>query len=73
MSATAERDRTFVATRTFVCTVQGRRRIVERGVTRVREGDPILFGRDDCFALADVALPRVEAATNDPGELRGQL
>lgn len=72
MSATGEMSRTYVATASFDVTVDGRVRKVVAGVTRVREGDSLLVGRVNFFERASVGFPDVEAATDVPGERRGQ-
>ena len=61
--------RVYVATNTFV-TETG---TITAGITRVREGHPLLKTYPDWFRLADdlAVHYEVEAATAAPGELRG--
>ncbi len=62
----------YVATENFLADVDGVPQTFRRGVTRVREGHPILKGREHYFRLADESVHyEVEAATAAPGEKRG--
>lgn len=60
----------YVATASFEAFVDGERVLVQRGKTRVREGHPILTGREHLFAPQTVRF-EVEQATQAPGEKRG--
>lgn len=62
-------DTIYVATRTFVTTLDGKRVMVNRGKTRVRHGHPLLKGREDLFSPIEVQYD-VEQATKAPGEKR---
>ena len=62
----------WIATTSFVCTVEGRRYNVTAGTTRVASGHPVLQGRQHLFRRADDNLTfSVEQATDTPGERRG--
>jgi hypothetical protein len=62
----------WVATTSFVCTVDGRSYNVTKDVTRVADGHPVHRGREHLFRRADERLTfGVEAATDAPGERRG--
>ena len=62
-------DTIYVATRTFVTTLDGKRVMVNRGKTRVRHGHPLLKGREHLFSPIGVHYD-VEQATKAPGEKR---
>lgn len=63
---------TWVATTSFVCTIDGRSYNVTKDVTRVAEGHPIMAGREHLFRRADEGLTfGIEEATDTPGERRG--
>ena len=59
----------YVATASFQAHVDGKRIIVQRGKTRVRDGHPLLKGREHLFAPQTVRFD-VEQATQAPGEKR---
>lgn len=59
----------YIATQSFAANVDGHRVSVRSGVTRVREGHPLLEGRAGMFKPLD-AHYEVEAATRAPGEKR---
>lgn len=60
----------FVARETFMTEVDGAPVAVHANVTRVREGHPLLSGREHMFAPLEVHF-EVEQATKAPGEKRG--
>lgn len=63
----------LVARETFTAELDGSPVIVHKGVTRVREGHPLLKGREDLFELVDDTVHYdIEQATAAPGEKRGQ-
>jgi len=63
--------RIYVARETFVCELDGSDVVVTAGVTRVREGHPLLAGREMYFDELDVQYDvDVEQATAAPGERR---
>ena len=59
----------YVATASFEAFVDGERVLVQRGKTRVRDGHPILKGREHLFVPQTVRFD-VEQATQAPGEKR---
>lgn len=62
----------WVATETFACEIDGASVIVQAGVTRVREGHPMLDSYRDKFEESDRHVHfDVEQATAAPGEKRG--
>jgi len=62
--------RIFVARESFVCDYDGRRVSIVRGRTRVREGHPIMQGREHKFEPLTVDYD-IEEATARPGARRG--
>lgn len=62
--------RIFVARESFVCDLDGVPVTVSGGTTRVREGHPLLKGREHLFEPLTVHY-EVEQATAAPGEKRG--
>lgn len=58
----------FVAVESFGCEVDGRPVLVSKGDT-VREGHPVLKGRESLFVVQSVRFD-VEQATAAPGERR---
>jgi hypothetical protein len=76
----------FVAKSTFTCTVDGKRCTVRKGSTMVRQGHPVLKGREHLFEpvtpspgfdvpekqpkKATKKQKKAEEATAAPGELR---
>ena len=63
----------FIATQTGVTDIDGTRYTFEAGVTRVRAGHALLKACPNCFKPAgeNVTYDVVEAATANPGQLRG--
>lgn len=62
----------YVATETFSADVDGTPQVIQKGITRVRRGHPLLKGREDLFAPIDLHVDyEVEQATAAPGEKRG--
>lgn len=62
----------YVATDSGSANVDGHEIIFTKGVTRVRQGHPLLKGRSSLFAkVDDVVHYEWEAATAAPGEKRG--
>lgn len=59
----------YVAKKTAVLQVDGKRVTIRRGLTRVREGHPLLDGREDLFEPLTVHYD-VEQASAAPGEKR---
>lgn len=62
--------RIFIATDSFVTSLDGVDVTVSKGFTRVREGHPLLRGREHLFEPLTVHY-EVEQATAAPGEKRG--
>lgn len=63
---------TWIATTSFVCTIDGRSYNVTKDQTRVAEGHPVMRGREHLFRRADDGLTfGIEEATDTPGERRG--
>jgi len=62
-------DGIYIATNSFATHVDGKRVMVRKGVTRVREGHPLLKDNPDRFKPIDVQYD-VEQATKAPGEKR---
>jgi hypothetical protein len=63
----------YVATESFSCDLDGVPVNVTKGITRVREGHPLLRGREQLFTVDDqIDFDLVEAATAAPGEKRGR-
>lgn len=64
--------RVYVARESGSAEVDGESLAFVKGVTRVREGHPLLKGREGLFELADERVHyEVEAASAAPGEKRG--
>ena len=61
--------RIFVALKTSVIHIDGKAHVVHKGVTRVREGHPLLEGREEMFAPIDCDY-EVEEARAKPGRPR---
>lgn len=59
----------YVATESFVVMVDGKQETIKAGKTRVREGHPLLKGRERYFRELEVQY-EVEQATAAPGEKR---
>ena len=59
----------LVARKTAVMQVGDQRVTIRKGITRVREGHPLLEGREDMFEPISVHYD-VEQATAEPGEKR---
>jgi len=59
----------YVATSSFTANVDGEIVFVREGIDRVREGHPLLKGREELFAPLDVQYD-VEEATAKPGTKR---
>lgn len=59
----------FVPRDSFAVEIDGVRYVLHKGVTRVRQGHPVMVGREDLFEPITVDL-EVEAATAAPGEQR---
>lgn len=63
--------RVYIARETGSAEVDGQSLVFIKGVTRVREGHPLLKGREAYFELAeDFVHYDIEAATAAPGERR---
>lgn len=60
----------YVATETFATELDNQPIIVQKDITRVRAGHPLLKGRENLFKLITVHY-EVEQATAAPGEKRG--
>lgn len=60
----------YLARETFVTEIDGVPVAVHAGVTRVRDGHPLLKGRESMFDVL-TAHYEVEQTTNAPGEKRG--
>ena len=60
----------LIATESFIARVDGVDHTIQAGITRVREGHPLLVGREHLFRAID-AHYEVEQATQAPGEVRG--
>lgn len=69
-TTTERSERIFVATESFATVIDGEPINVQKGITRVREGHPLMAGREGFFKELDVQYD-VEQATAAPGELRG--
>lgn len=65
------RGKVYVATETFATTIDDEPVVVQKGVTRVREGHPLLAGREQMFEELEVHYD-VEQATAAPGERRAR-
>lgn len=65
-----QQGQVFVAKESFSTVYEGAPIMVSRGVTRVREGHPLLKGREGFFEPITVDYD-VEQATDEPGEKRG--
>lgn len=63
-------DRIFIAKESFSTELDGVQITVMKDITRVREGHPLLDGREQFFRLLDVHYD-LEQATAAPGEKRG--
>lgn len=61
----------LVATRTFITYVDGKRVVVTKGKTRVREGHSLTKGREGLFKDADTRFDDVEDTLARPGHKRG--
>ena len=61
----------FVAKDSFSTTLDGQPVVVQKGVTRVRAGHPLLKGREMFFEPLIVQYD-IERATSAPGEKRGE-
>jgi len=59
----------FVPRDSFAVEIDGVRYVLHKGVTRVRQGHPVMVGREDLFEPLTVDL-EVESATAAPGEQR---
>ena len=62
----------YVATASFEAFIDGQRVLVQRGKTRVRDGHPLLDGREHLFTPQTVRFD-VEQATRAPGEKRAHV
>lgn len=62
-------DDVFIATRSFATVLDGKRVMVRKGVTRVRQGHQLLRENPERFKPLDVHYD-VEQATKAPGERR---
>lgn len=60
----------YIATESFDTTVKGELAQVKGGMTIVREGHPLLKGREHLFKEVEAHF-EVEKATAEPGEKRG--
>lgn len=65
-----EGERVFIASESFITTIDGESVAVQKNITRVREGHPLMAGREAFFRELDVQYD-VEQATAAPGEVRG--
>lgn len=66
------REQVWVATESAVCLLDGQQEVIHAGVTRVREGHPLLDAYRGYFEPADTGVHyEVEQATAAPGEKRG--
>lgn len=63
--------KTYVATETFVCEIDGRDEWVRVGQTRVSGDSELLARYRHAFKEAEQDTPEVEQATAAPGEKRG--
>lgn len=64
-------DKLMVATKTFITTYDGRRTVVRKDKTRMRESHPIVQRSAGSFKPADDGVPEVEDVTARPGQKRG--
>lgn len=62
-------DDVYIATKTAIIYIDGRRTTVRKGLTRVRAGHPVLSDHPELFKPIDVHFD-VEQATAAPGEKR---
>lgn len=62
-------DRIYIATESFATEIDGQPVSVVAGMTRVREGHPLLAGREHLFQPLEIHF-EVEQATAAPGEKR---
>jgi hypothetical protein len=63
--------RIYVARESFVTDYNGAPTVVHADITRVREGHPLMSGREHMFKEID-AHYEVEEAINEPGRARGE-
>lgn len=69
---TAKKDGAiYIAAESFTTSLDGVPVLVTAGETRVREGHPLLAGREHLFRLLDVHYD-IEDASAAPGAKRGQ-
>lgn len=59
----------FVANETFTTRFEGSDVVIRKGKTRIREGHPLLRGREHLFTALSVDYD-IEQATKAPGEKR---
>lgn len=65
-------DPIYIASETFACELDGDQIIVNKGITRVRHGHPLLNAYPGAFESLEEGVDfEVEQATAAPGEKRG--
>jgi len=65
-------ERVYVANESFACQIDGKDYQIAKGITRVREGHPLLQANPQYFRpMEDNVHYDVEQATAAPGEKRG--
>lgn len=65
-------DRIFIAVESFSCRHEGADHSFVKDQSRVREGHPVLVGREHLFKVIEPSFGyEVEAASAAPGEKRG--
>lgn len=69
---TENKGRIYVSLESFVVEYEGAPTVVTKDRTRVREGHPLMAGREHLFKEVDAHYD-VEDATADPGRKRGAV
>ena len=65
----ADKNTIYVATESFVTTIDGEEVVIRKGTTRVRAGHKLLKGRERLFEPLTIQYD-TESATSAPGEQR---